>query len=113
MGDAGCSLLQAKKDVIIVGYENYFETKEKMLCNYTKDNIDIILNHGMIIPNEFIKSIANKILNSEPYNLYPRYSHWGENITKNLSTPELLDFYYKKYGIDKYTKNKNMILIKI
>ena len=113
LGDAGCFLLQAKKDVIIVGYENYFETKEKMLCNYTKYNIDIILNHGMIIPNEFIKSIANKILNSEPYNLYPRYSHWGENITKNLSTPELLDFYYKKYGIDKYTKNKNTIFIKI
>ena len=33
LGDAGCFLLQAKKDVIIVGYENYFETKEKMLCN--------------------------------------------------------------------------------
>ena len=112
LGDAGCFLLQAKKDVIIVGYENYFETKEKMLCNYTKDNIDIIRNHNMITPNEFIKSIAYKILNSEPYNLYPRYSHWGENITKNLSTPELLDFYYKKYGIDKYTKDKETILIK-
>jgi len=113
LGDAGCFLLQAKKDVIIVGYENYFETKEKMLCNYTKDNIDIIRNHDMIAPNEFIKSIAYKILNSEPYNLYPKYSHWGENIQKNLSTPELLDFYYKKYGIDKYTKNKNTIFIKI
>ena len=113
LGDAGCFLLQAKKDVIIVGFENYFETKEKMLCNYTKDNIDIIQNHNMITPNEFIKSIAYKILNSEPYNLYPRYSHWGENITKNLSTPELLDFYYKKYGVDKYTKNKNTIFIKI
>ena len=113
LGDAGCFLLQAKKDVIIVGYENYFETKVKMLCNYTIDNIDIIRNHDMITPNEFIKSIAYKILNSEPYNLYPKYSHWGENITKNLSTPELLDFYYKKYGIDKYTKNKNTIFIKI
>ena len=113
LGDAGCFLLQAKKDVIIVGYENYFETKEKMLCNYTKDNIDIIRNHDMITPNEFIKSIAYKILNSEPYNLYPKYSHWGENITKSLSTSELLDFYYKKYGVDKYTKNKNTILIKI
>ena len=112
LGDAGCFLLQAKKDVIIVGYENYFETKEKMLCNYTKNNIDIIRNHDMITPNEFIKSIAYKILNSEPYNLYPRYSHWGENITKKLSTPELLDFYYKKYGIDKYTKDKETILIK-
>ena len=113
LGDTGCFLLEAKKDVIIIGFENYFGTKEKILSNYTKDNIDIIENHDMITPNEFIKSIAYKILNSEPYNLYPKYSHWGENITKNLSTPELLDFYYKKYGVDKYTKNKNTILIKI
>ena len=113
LGDTGCFLLEAKKDVFIVGYENFFETKEKMLRNATKDNIDIIRNHDMITPNEFIKSIAYKILNSEPYNLYPKYSHWGENITKSLSTSELLDFYYKKYGVDKYTKNKNTILIKI
>jgi hypothetical protein len=84
-----------------------------MLRNATKDNIDIIRNHDMITPNEFIKSIAYKILYSEPYNLYLKYSHWGENITKNLSTPELLNFYYKKYGVDKYTKNKNTILIKV
>jgi len=113
LGDTGCFLLEAKKDVFIVGYENFFETKEKMLRNSTKDNIDIIRNHDMITPNEFIKSIAYKILNSEPYNLYPKYSHWGENITKKLSTPELLNFYYKKYGVDKYTKNKNTILIKV
>ena len=113
LGDTGCFLLEAKKDVFIVGYENFFETKEKMLRNAIKDNIDIIRNHDMITPNEFIKSIAYKILNSEPYNLYPKYSHWGENITKNLSTPELLNFYYKKYGVDKYTKNKNTILIKV
>ena len=29
---------------------------------------------------------------------------WIAPIIKNLSTPELLDFYYKKYGPDKYTK---------
>ena len=38
---------------------------------------------------------------------------WIVPITNDLSTPELLDFYYKKYGVDKYTKNKNTILIKI
>ena len=38
---------------------------------------------------------------------------WIVPITKKLSTPELLDFYYKKYGPDKYTKNKNTILIKL
>jgi hypothetical protein len=53
----------------------------------------------MIIPNEFIKSIAYKILNSEPYNLYPRYSNWGKNIqllnywifiTKNMELINIL-----------------------
>ena len=87
-------------------------TSEYKDVNKPDINFDIIRNHDMIT-NNIIKSIAYKILNSEPYNLYPKYSHWGENITKNLSTPELLDFYYKKYGIDKYTKNKNTILIKI
>ena len=38
---------------------------------------------------------------------------WIAPIIKNLSTSELLDFYYKKYGVDKYIKNKNTILIKI
>ena len=84
-----------------------------MMRNAIKNNSAIIQDHDMIIPNEFIKSIAYKILNSEPYNLYPKRNRWGENIKKNLSTPELLDFYYKKYGVDKYTKNKNTILIKM
>ena len=110
LGDSGNFFLEAKKDVIIVGFGS--NDNKKMMIGAKNNNIDIIRNHDMIIPNEFIKSIAYKILNSEPYNLYPRYSHWGENITKNLSTPELLDFYYKKYGIDKYTKNKNTIFIK-
>jgi hypothetical protein len=39
---------------------------------------------------------------------------WNEKLTGyKLSTPELLNFYYKKYGVDKYTKNKNTILIKV
>ena len=112
LGDSGNFFLEAKKDVIIVGFGSY-DNKKMMIGAKNNNNIDIIRNHDMITPNEFIKSIAYKILNSDPYNLYPKYSHWGENITKNLSTPELLDFYYKKYGVDKYTKNKNTILIKI
>ena len=40
--------------------------------------------HHNIPQNEFIKTIGYKILNSEPYNLYPKWSQWGENITKNM-----------------------------
>jgi hypothetical protein len=112
-GDTGSFLLEAKKNVFILGFKNFDEEKEKMMRNAIKNNSAIIQDHDMIIPNEFIKSIAYKILNSEPYNLYPKWNRWGENITKNLSTPELLDFYYKKYGVDKYTKNKNTIFIKM
>lgn len=117
LGDCGMFLVEARKDVFIRGF-GYGDKEMKnphknMMRDAIKDNIDIIRNHDMITPNEFIKSIAYKILYSEPYNLYLKYSHWGENITKNLSTPELLNFYYKKYGVDKYTKDKNTILIKV
>ena len=54
-------------------------------------------------------------VNSEPYNLYPIWKMWSSPITKKLSTPELLNFYYKnmelinilkiKYNIDKNIKN--------
>jgi hypothetical protein len=89
----------------------------KMVMNgATKNNMDIIRCYDMLTPNEFKNSIAYNIINSNPYNLYPLapfWKMWEDPITNNLSTPELLDFYYKKYGIDNYTKNKNTILIKI
>ena len=91
LGDCGMFLVEARKDVFIRGF-GYGDKEMKnphknMMRDAIKDNIDIIRNHDMITPNEFIKSIAYKILYSEPYNLYLKYSHWGENITKNLSTP--------------------------
>jgi hypothetical protein len=71
----------------------------------------------MLTSNEFKNSIAYQILfNLKEYNsqiLASMRKLWSIPITKNLSTLELLDFYYKKYGVDKYTKNKNTILIKI
>jgi len=91
----------------------------KMMMNRaTNSNMDIILKcYDMLTSNEFKHSIAYQILfNSKEYNsqiLAPLWKMWSAPITKNLSTPELLDFYYKKYGIDNYTKNKNTILIKI
>jgi len=120
-GDTGCFFLEAKKDIIIAGF-GYVDKKMKnphkmMMSCATNNNIDIIRNHDILTPNEFKNSIAYEILNSNPYNLYPInpvWKMWNEKlIGYKLSTPELLDFYYKKYGVDKYTKNKNTILIKI
>ena len=121
LGDCGKFLVEVKKDIIIIG-SGYVDKKMKnplkMVMNgVTKNNMDIIIRcYDMLTPNEFKNSIAYNILNSNPYNLYPLapiWKMWNNPITNNLSTPELLDFYYIKYGIENYTKNKNTILIKI
>lgn len=122
LGDCGIFFLEANKDVIIAGFghvDKKMKNPHKMMINgATNSNIDIILRfYDMLTSNEFKNSIAYQILfNSKEYNsqiLAPLWKMWSAPITKKLSTPELLDFYYKKYGVDKYTKNKNTILIKI
>jgi hypothetical protein len=121
LGDCGLFLVEAKKDVIIIG-SGHVDKKMKdplkmALLDAKRINMDIIIRcYDMLTMNEFKNSIAYNILNSYPNNLYPLsplWKLWSTPITKDLSTPELLDFYYKKYGVDKYTKNKNTILIKI
>ncbi len=120
LGDCGMFFLEAKKDVIIAGnghVDKEMKNPHKMVMNgATKNNMDIIRCYDLLTPNEFKNSIAYNIINSNPYNLYPLapfWKMWEVPNTNNLSTPELLDFYYEKYGIDNYTKNKNTILIKI
>jgi len=120
-GDTGCFFLEARKDVIIVGIghvDKEMKNPNKMaMVGSKRNNMEIIRSYDMLTPNEFKDSIAYQILfNSKEYNsqiLAPLWKMWSIPITKNLSTPELLNFYYKKYGVDKYTKNKNTILIKI
>jgi hypothetical protein len=123
LGDCGKFLVEAKKDVIITGFVGHVDKEmknpHKMIMNRaTNCNIDIILRcYDMLTSNELKNSIAYQILfNLKEYNsqiLAPMWKLWSIPITNNLSTLELLDFYYKKYGVDKYTKNKNTILIKI
>jgi hypothetical protein len=120
-GDTGCFFLEARKDVIIVGIghvDKEMKNPNKMaMVGAKRNNMEIIRSYDMLTPNEFKDSIAYQILfNSKEYNsqiLAPLWKMWSAPITKNLSTPELLDFYYKKYGVDKYTKDKNTILIKV
>ena len=121
LGDCGLYYLEASKDVFIVGFghvDKEMKNPYKMIINGgKKNNMDIILNcYDMLSMNEFKNSIAFNILNSNSYNseiLASWWKLWGQKKNKSSSTPELLDFYYKKYGIDKYTKKKNNILIKI
>ena len=121
LGDCGKYFLEASKDIIIAGcghVDKEMKNPHKMMINSAeKINMDIILKcYDMLSMNEFKNSIAFNILNSTSYNseiLTPLWRLWGQKKNKSLSTPELLDFYYKKYGIDNYTKKKNNILIKI
>lgn len=121
LGDCGKYFLEASKDIIIAGcghVDKKMKNPHKMMINSAeKINMDIILRcYDMLSMNDFRNSIAFNILNSNLYNseiLASWWRLWGQKKNKSSSTPELLDFYYKKYGVDKYTKNKNTILIKI
>lgn len=118
LGDCGLYYLEASKDVIIVGFghvDKEMKNPYKMMINGgKKNNMDIILKcYNMLSMNEFKNSIAFNILTSNSEIMAPFWKLWSEPCNKPLSTPEILDFYYKKYGIDKYIKKKNNILIKI
>jgi hypothetical protein len=85
----------------------------------THNNMDLIKNSSdFLTPKQFKKTIAYKIMNTEPYNNYP-VNNWqllGTDISyldSMKSTIELLNFFHDKYGVDKYEKNNNNILITI
>lgn len=122
LGDTGTFMIDVKKDVVIVGQvwdikKNYKLIKRRMRTEFT--NSDFILwNCGFLTTKEFNKTIGFQILNSEPYCSYPtktwRLLGWDISYLDKLkSTEELLEFYYKKYGIKKYEEDKNNILIQI
>jgi hypothetical protein len=122
LGDTGTFIINVKKDVIIVGqiwdiHKNYKLIKRRIQPEFTNTNF-LFWNKNYLTPYEFNNTICFKILNSEPYCSYPtyfwNYFGWDVSYINNLkSTIELLEFYYKKYGVDKYIKNKNNILIDI
>ena len=121
-GDTGSFIIKIKKDIIMIGHapdikNNYLKYNRRM--TETHNNMDLIkYSHKFLTPKQFGKTIAYKIMNTEPYNNYP-VNNWnllGLNISyldSMKSTIELLDFFYDKYGVDKYEKNDNNILITI
>lgn len=80
----------------------------------TPHNMDFIYQN---IDLSSQKIIAYKIMNTEPYCVFPYYSPLFEKdlsyLDNMLSTTELLEFYYEKYGITKYEKKNNSILLTI
>jgi hypothetical protein len=81
--------------------------------------MDLIINSMFFLTQkQFKKTIAYNIMNSEPYNNQP-FNNWdllGKDIKyleSMKSTIELLSFFYDKYGVNKYKKEDNNILIEI
>lgn len=123
LGDTGTFFMNAKKDVIIAGQiwdikQNYKLIKKRMCSEYSAADF-ILWNYNFLPPRYNNKTIAYKILNhSEPYCSYPSKTGgllgWDIAYLDKLKTGyKLLEFYYEKYGVKKYTKNKDNILITI
>ena len=120
LGDTGTFMIKVKKDIIVIGQapdikKDYYKYDRRMTP--THHNMDFIYyNFNFLTPKQFEKTVAYKIMNTEPYCDYP-YKNWkllGIDISflDNMkSTIELLNFFYEKYGVDKYEKNKNNIII--
>ena len=122
LGDTGTFIIKIKKDIILIGQapditNDYYKYERKMTQNH--HNMDFIkYNFNFLSPKVFEKTVGYKIMNTEPYDNYP-YNNWkllGTDISyldKMKSTPELLEFFYDKYGVDKYEKKDNNILLTI
>ena len=121
-GDTGTFIIKIKKDIILIGQapdikKNYLDYNKPIEIPYT--NIEMITNIFQLLTfKQSKKTIAYNIMNTEPYCNNP-VNEWyllGTDISylDNIkSTIELLEFYYDKYGIKKYEKNNNNILITI
>jgi len=121
LGDLGTSIIKIRDDIILVGQiwdikENYTLIDRRLKEEH--NNIDFIKwGKELLTPNEYKKTIAYNIFNSEPYASYPQSTKHliGKDIdylNKLKSTEELLSFYYEKYGVNEYKPNDYNILIK-
>jgi hypothetical protein len=121
-GDTGTFIIKIKKDIILIGQapdikKNYLDYNKRIEIPYT--NMDLIkYMFELLTFKQCKKTIAYNIMNTEPYCNNP-INDWqllGTDISyldNTKSTIELLEFFYDKYGVDKYEKNNNNILITI
>ena len=120
LGDLGMSLIKIRKDVILVGQiwdikKNYGLIERCMRPEY--NCIDFIKETSMMLAfDEYKNTIAYKILSDKPYSQYPQEQWYllgllTDYLDKLKPSLKLLEYYNKKYGIDKYNEHKNNILI--
>jgi hypothetical protein len=122
LGDLGMSLIKIRKDVILVGQiwdikKNYGLIERCMRPEY--NCIDFIKETSMMLAfDEYKNTIAYRILSDKPYSQYPQEQWYllgllTDYLDKLKPSLKLLEYYDKKYGIDKYIEHKNNILIVI
>jgi hypothetical protein len=118
LGDVGLFMIDVRDDIILIGQmydvrEKYKLIRKMMTPEYS--NTHFLLNYGSLLSQkEYSKTIAYKINSFEPYCHITNFPY--EKIIyldKLKSTIELLQFYYDKYGVEKYIKSKSNILIEI
>ncbi|CAB4580058.1 MAG: hypothetical protein F2563_04380 [Actinobacteria bacterium] len=121
LGDIGTFIAKIKKDVILIGHAPNIKTtfsQFNMRMKKQSKNMELIYNtvHSLT-PRQYKNTIAYTILmNIEPYCTTPTTSYGllGSDIAylENMrTTPELLDFFYDKYGVRNYDQKNNNILI--
>ena len=122
LGDTGTFIIKIKRDIILIGQapdikNDYFKYNRRM--KEAHSNIDFIkFSNNFLTPKQFEKTIAYKIMNTEPYCDYPYHNRklLGKDIAylESLkSTEELLEFYHDKYGVKKYEKRDDNILLTV
>ncbi len=124
LGDLGLSMIKIKDDIILIGNMdmNNLNRNEKKLDKFLTPNhrnIDFMRNtKDQLTTKQYNQTICCEIFNSEPYYSYPLSSPYliGTDISffnKSKTTPELLLFFHKKYGVNKYKKSSDNILIEV
>jgi hypothetical protein len=123
LGDVGTFIISVRNDVILVGHAFNIKKNYKLIEMRARPefaNMDFIWRtKNMLSQNEYINTIAFKIVNTEPYCSYPYEFYYMAGaldmsyLNALKSTVELLSFFDEKYGINKYTKNKTNILIDV
>lgn len=119
LGDLGNSIIKIKKDIILIGNIWDIKNNYKLIETATRPTHYIMdffsANIKLMTFDEIIHTVAFKILSDKPYSSYPINNHYlTQNIQyleKQKTVPELLKYYDKTYGVPKYHKKDNNILI--
>lgn len=121
LGDLGNSIIKIRNDVILVGKiwdikKNYGLIERRLKPEY--NCIDFIkLNSRFLAYDDYKNTIAYKILSDKPYSQYSQNERFLLGMTEYLDklqpTLKLLEYFDNKYGVTKYIKKRNNILIVI